>query len=185
MELECKLAVESHDPTRAALRAAAAAYGGRVLEENRLLDRADGSLRASGCGLRVRRIQALDGQSVEAGSVTFKGPPRDSAYKLREEIETAVADPGAMAGLLRAIGLTETIVFEKRRETWRLGECMVDLDELPKLGRFVEIEGPSEAAIHDAIARLGLTGATEIRENYAALIARAVGGGGGVIELRF
>ena len=31
--------------------------------------------------------------------------------------------------------------------SWKLGGCTVELDELPHLGTFVEIEGPSEAAI--------------------------------------
>src|SRR6185436_13595210 len=143
MELECKLAVDSHEPVRETLRAAKATRVGRVREINRLFDRADGSLRAAGCGLRIRRVTVLEGTGP-GGSVTFKGPVQAGAYKLREEIETPVADPDAMERLLTALGYKVHVAFEKLRETWRLGGCLVELDELPRLGDFVEVEGPDD-----------------------------------------
>lgn len=171
MELECKLAVDSHDPVREALRAAGATRVGRVRELNKLFDRIDGSLRAAGCGLRVRRVTVLDGDGP-GGSVTFKGPVQKGAYKLREEIETAVADPAVMEKLLVALGYKVCVAFEKLRETWRLGGCMVELDELPQLGEFVEVEGPDDAAIQRVIEQLQLEKAVQIRENYVTLVAR-------------
>jgi len=171
MELECKLAVDSHEPVREALRNAKATRVGRVLEVNRLFDRTDGSLRAAGCGLRIRRVTILDGEGP-GGSVTFKGPVRKGAFKLREEIETPVADLDAMERLLVALGFKVHVAFEKRRETWRLGGCLVELDELPRIGEFVEIEGPDDASIQRVIEQLHLADAIQIRENYVTLVAR-------------
>lgn len=185
MELECKLAVDSHEPVRDALRSAKAAYVSRVREVNRLFDRADGSLRAAGCGLRVRRVTVLDGDGP-GGSVTFKGPVQKGAYKLREEIETPVDDPEAMERLLTALGFTVRVAFEKLRETWRLGGCSVELDELPKIGEFVEIEGPDDASIKRVIGQLQLEEAVQIRENYVTLVARTgTAGPDGCISLQF
>lgn len=171
MELECKLAVDSHEPVRDALRAASATRVGRVREFNRLFDRADGSLRAAGCGLRVRQVTLLEGDGP-GSSVTFKGPVQKGAFKLREEIETAVADPDSMEMLLVALGYRVHVAFEKLRETWRLGGCLVELDELPRLGEFVEIEGPDDASIQRVMDQLHLEKAIQIRENYVTLVAR-------------
>lgn len=171
MELECKLAVDSHEPVRDALRNAGATRVGQVREVNRLFDRADGSLRAAGCGLRVRQVTLLEGDGP-GSSVTFKGPVQKGTFKLREEIETPVADPAAMERLLTALGYKVLVAFEKLRETWRLGACLVELDELPQLGEFVEVEGPDDASIQSVIDQLQLNKAIHIRENYVTLVAR-------------
>ena len=47
---------------------------------------------------------------------------------------------------------------------------MVELDELPVIGRFVEVEGPDEAAITAVVRRLGLTG-PPITDHYIALVS--------------
>src|SRR5262245_45370769 len=185
MERECKVAVESHDPVRSRLRAAGGAYTGRVLETNRLLDRADGSLQREGRGLRVRTAVALDGNTPPA-TVTMKGPMQSSVYKLREEIEVEVADGEATVDLLKALGYEPHIVFEKRRESWQLGRCRVELDELPGLGCFVEIEGPDDATIRAVAEKLGVDDRQSIRESYAALIASRAGPGRSVpLVVRF
>ena len=163
--------MDSHDPVRDALRTAGASRVGRVREFNRLFDRADGSLRAAGCGLRVRQVTLLEGDGP-GSSVTFKGPVQKGAFKLREEIETPVGDPAAMEKLLIALGYKVHVAFEKLRETWRLGGCLVELDELPRLGEFVEIEGPDDASIQRVIEQLRLKDAVHIRENYVTLVAR-------------
>lgn len=185
MELECKLAVDSHEPVRDALRTAGATRVGRVREFNRLFDRADGSLRAAGCGLRVRQVTLLEGDGP-GSSVTYKGPVQKGAFKLREEIETSVADPAAMEKLLIALGFKVHVAFEKLRETWRLGGCLVELDELPQLGEFVEVEGPDDASIKLVIKQLHLEKAIHIRENYVTLVARTgEANAEGCVELRF
>jgi len=185
VELECKLAVDSHEPIRAALRAVGATYIGRVREVNRLFDRADGSLRDAGCGLRIRRVTVLDGQGP-GGSVTFKGPVQAGTYKRREEIETPVADPDSMERLLIALGFAVRVAFEKIRETWQYGGCSVELDELPKIGEFVEIEGPDELSIRRVIEQLHLITAIQIRENYVTLVSRTgTAGPDGCISLQF
>jgi adenylate cyclase class 2 len=171
LEVEAKFAVRDLDDLRRRLRDAGAEYVGRVLEINRFFDRPDGSLRNDGCGLRVRSAVAEDGPGRGA-TVTFKGPVLAGPYKTRRECEVEVSDAGRAAELLTALGFVETFRFEKRRETWRLGDCSVELDELPRIGRFVEIEGPSNAAVAAAQARLGCASAELIRTSYLGLLVR-------------
>ncbi|MFQ5430305.1 MAG: class IV adenylate cyclase [Phycisphaerae bacterium] len=185
VELECKVRVESHEAVRARLRENNAVYLGRVLETNRLFDRDDGSLRRGGCGMRIRTVRTLDGPPV-AATWTFKGPKQGGPLKRREEIETAVDHPGAASTILEKLGYFERIVFEKRRESWRLADCAVELDDLPVLGRFVEVEGPGAPAIDAVLRQLGLDQLEPISQGYAAMLAeQAAAGEGAPATFRF
>jgi adenylate cyclase class 2 len=170
VELECKISVASHDEVRERLRAEGAQYEGRVLETNRLFDREDGSLRRTDRGLRLRSVVTLDGDAPGA-TLAFKGPREGGGFKQREEIEVEVSDPTSTASLLGALGYAQCVAFEKRRETWRLGSCTVELDELPRLGCFVEIEGSDEPTIRSAMAALGLSEDRHVRESYVTMMA--------------
>lgn len=170
VELEAKIRVDDHAPIRDALRTAGANYLGRVLEINHLLDRDDCSLRDTGCGLRVRSIVVLDGTGPGA-TMTFKGPKQAGAFKQREEHETPIADADAALAILRGLGHTRELVFEKRRETWQLADCTVELDEIPVLGSFVEVEGPSAEAIQDVLEALQLNANDNINDSYVAMLA--------------
>ena len=61
--------------------------------------------------------------------------------------------------------------FQKRRESWALAGCQVEMDELPHLGTFVEIEGPDEASITAVRDRLALASVPGIIETYIAMLA--------------
>ena len=71
---------------------------------------------------------------------------------------------------------------ETKRETWKLGEAEVVIDEWPWLEPFIEIEGPSEESVRDAAAQLEFDwntavfgGATEAyRASYPNLPATMV-----------
>ncbi len=185
IELECKLPVSSHKPLREKLRSLGAQYLGRVLETNRLLDRSDGSLRQTGCGLRVRSVVSLDGHAPRA-TLTFKGPRLDGPFKQREEIESAVDDADALYDILRILGFTRTFLFEKERESWQLGDARVELDALPLIGCFVEVEARDEGIVRDVVERLGLDPAAAINDSYVTLLAEQVADGGrGDVVLRF
>lgn len=171
MEIEAKFAVPTFDAVRAALHAAGATHVGRVLETNRFFDRPDGSLRQSGCGLRVRALQTLDGPA-RGSSITFKGPLAPGPLKARPEYEVQVDDAGSAAALLAQLGFVEFFAFEKRRESWRLGACEIELDELPHLGCYVEIEGPSTERIEESRRLLSLETVDNIRASYLGLLVR-------------
>jgi len=168
-ELESKIRVDDHGPAREKLRAAGARYVGRVLETNRILDRDDGQLLMAGVGLRIRGIEVLDGDGPR-DTLTYKGAKIPGKFKQREELETEVEDAGALADIFAALGFTDRMVFEKRRESWKLGGCSVELDEVPRLGLFVEVEGPDEGAIDNVLAAIGLIGESSIQESYVALL---------------
>ncbi len=169
VEHEAKMAVGDHRPVRAALERAEAERVAAMLEENVFYDTADRRLLAAGSGMRLRvhRMLADGGTNVR---MTFKGPKQPGLLKLRREIEFGVDDGDAAGELLAALGYEPIIRFEKRRERWRLGGCVVELDEMPRLGCFVEIEGPDEPTIMSIRQRLGLEDAELIADSYAAML---------------
>ena len=169
VEIEAKMTVESFDPVRARLRAVGAAGPVQHFEVNTFFDTEDRSLLAADEGLRLR----LD-RDVAAGSeknvVTYKGPRQLGPLKSREEVELEVSDSAAAVVLLERLGYLRTLSFEKRRESWKLDNCKVELDELPHLGRFVEVEGPDEPSVMKVREKLGLSSRPIVKNSYIALL---------------
>ncbi len=168
LEIEAKIKVESHDAVRRRLAELGAERVHVVTETNQIFDTAERRLFGSGCGLRVRTCRG-EGQ-VPAATLTFKGPPTKGPLKSREERETQVSQPQETAAILQALGFAPVLTFEKHREEWRLDDTKVELDELPRLGFYVEIEGPDEAAVSSARARLGLADSPLVPGTYIALL---------------
>lgn len=171
VEIEAKMRVSDFDALRGRLEAAGADRLHRHLETNTFLDAADHRLQSCDSGLRVRRALDIDTGSVTA-VITHKGPRQPGPMKIRPETEVKVGSYDDAVSLLQQLGYDVTLSFEKRRESWILAGCEVEMDELPELGRFVEIEGPDEAAINAVQIRLGLQHEPLIQTGYATMIAR-------------
>jgi adenylate cyclase class 2 len=164
VEREVKLRFASVEAAREAVLAAGAApVRGRRLQEDSLLDTADGLLRDRRSALRVR---------MESGRalLTFKGPIQPSIFKVREELETVVGDGAVLLRLLEELGFRVWFRYEKYREEFALDDAVVAIDETP-VGIFVEIEG-SDPTIA-AIARgLGRGPSDYILDSYRGLFIR-------------
>jgi len=169
VEIELKLRVESHGPVRQRLRDVGARFIEAVVETNRIYDRADGMLRKRGCGLRLRTALPLDGAASRV-TLTFKGPRLATALKSREELEVGVADAMALARVLEELGFVPILCYQKRRESWQLDGCRVELDEPPRIGLFVEIEGPDERSIRAVQTALELDKACEVPTSYVGML---------------
>ena len=171
IELEAKMRVADLEPVRARLRAAGATGGARVLEVNAFLDTRDKTLLNRDSGLRIRHTRDL-GSGDEKDVVTFKGPMQSGQLKRREETEFVVSDGEAARTVFSRLGCEPQLMFEKRRETWRLDGCTVELDELPQLGTFVEIEGPDDATVLRVREMLGLKDEPLVKTGYAHLVSK-------------
>lgn len=127
--------------------------------------------------LRLRRIG-------KRAILTYKERfPTRSDIKHQREDETHVDDPDAMELILDALGFTPSLVYEKRRETWRLGKTEIVIDELP-FGLFMEIEGP-EDAIRDVEGKLAIKRLRTEGLTYPQLALKHGADSGGVVEARF
>jgi adenylate cyclase class 2 len=127
--------------------------------------------------LRLRRIG-------ERGILTFKERlPSDSPIKHQLEDETTVGDPDAMDAILESLGFNPTLIYEKRRERWLIGDTEVVIDELP-FGLFMEIEG-EEHAIKQIEKNLAIKRLKSETATYPLLTREHGIETDGVVEARF
>ncbi len=75
----------------------------------------------------------------------------DSTY----EIETTVGDFDTTVELFRVAGWNYITYQESRRETWKLDDVEVVIDEWPWINPYIEIEGKTEDAVRAVAAKLG------------------------------
>jgi predicted adenylyl cyclase CyaB len=173
VEIEAKMRLVDRGVVERRLRDAGAASGPVILETNIFFDTDGGALKSTDQGLRIRVMQVKRGDTSESEMtvvLTHKGPRAHGKLKSREEHELVVKDAAAAEALLGALGYTRVMSFDKRRERWTLDGCTVDLDTLPHLGEFVEIEGPSDTAVLAVRQKLALTDAPLIRASYIAML---------------
>jgi adenylate cyclase class 2 len=177
IEIEKKYRLTRDEHSRVLHRLAelnATPYGKRF-EENTLY--AGGALDPQTEVLRVRRV-------ADRAIFTYKRRfASASAIKRHREEETAVEDAQALAQILDALGYRPTLVYEKRRATWRIANAEVVLDELP-FGLYLEIEG-DDHAIEEVEQLLELADAEAELSSYPALTKLHGEKHGDLIEARF
>lgn len=150
LEVEVKFAVQDMESVRNSLEDCGASWADRFFERNAVFDTPDRSLLHQGVLLRLRRA---GGRST----LCLKRPPASTGnrdVKTFDELQTGVEEPEQLESLLLALGFVEAFRYEKLREKWLLGDCLVCLDQLP-FGRYVELEG-SRAAIFECAEQLKL-----------------------------
>lgn len=171
IEIEIKLKVDHLAPVRDRLRQIGAQRVGEVMETNIFFDTYERSLLASDCGLRIRRSHDLTNHGGEKLVLTYKGPRAEGDVKRREEVEVSLDSIDAAVAILERLGYDRMLTFEKRRESWILDDCKIELDQLPHLGSYVEIECPGEYAIHRVREKLGLATVKAVEQTYADLVS--------------
>ena len=93
----------------------------------------------------------------EGDKITMTYKQRDDVTALHgtKEIEVEVSDFDETVKLLEAAGWPPVTYQESRRETWRLGDAEVVLDEWPWIPPYIEVEAPSEESVREASEKLG------------------------------
>lgn len=176
IEKKYRLTAERANALRARLHEVGAASArGVEFEENTLY--AGAGLEPGTRILRLRRVGAR-------ALLTLKErQPSDDAIKHQREEEVEVSDAATLDAILRALGYTPALVYEKRRETWNVDDAEVVLDELP-FGWFAEIEGDRDAILR-VETKLGLDAATAELRTYPTLAREKGTREGDLIESRF
>ncbi len=168
-EIEAKLKVDSLGEIERKLTELGAEFLGEQLQTDYHFDDVNATLTKADRCLRLRK-QMVD--KNESFFLTYKGSREKSNFKKRQEIEFEIKDADSARKLLSALEYEQSLVVEKKRRLWKLGDCEVALDRLPLLGDFVEIEGPDEEKIAAAQEKLGLSDLSHITESYASLVAK-------------
>ena len=142
---------------------------GVICECNHILDLDGRPLKKNGCMLRVRENLNCSAPSV----ITFKGPAEEpivKGVKIREEIEAPLQSPQAVIRLLSSLGFGVVCTYAKERAVHELFGVMVQIDKIPELGCFVEIECSEEKKIKNIIKICRLERFERIKESYADMM---------------
>lgn len=175
IEKKYRLNVEQRDQIIASLAEFSADYIGEDAEENIIYG--GPILREKNAVLRVRIIG-------KRAILTYKFRLAGTGdIKRQIEEETEVADPKAIQTIVKELGFSPVLIYEKRRCTWRFRSVEVVLDELP-FGLFMEIEG-SITGIREAEMLLDLDDLESEHKTYPQLTSEFGTKNGDVIESRF
>jgi adenylate cyclase class 2 len=145
-EIEAKFLNVNHDEIRAKLQE----LGAECEQPMRLLRRVTietPELIAKNGYVRVRD----EGDKVTMTYKQFDGLSVDGA----KEIEITVNNFDQTVALLDAAGLPHQSFQESKRETWKVGNVEVVLDEWPWIKSYIEIEGETESDLQELAAKLG------------------------------
>ncbi len=171
IEIEAKLKVDSLPEVGKKLKKLGAAFLREIVQRDYYLDDAKASLTRTDRCLRLR--EEFTARSSKA-ILAYKGEREKGKFKKRLEVQTEISDAQSVRKMLAAIGYSEILVYEKKRQLWVYGGCEICLDELPLLGNFIEIEGDSEKRIAKVQKELGLSALPHIKESYATLMEQAL-----------
>jgi adenylate cyclase, class 2 len=175
IEKKFRLTTEQRRQLPHHLRQIGATLRGEEFEENTLYGGA--GLEPGSRILRLRRIG-------QCAILTFKERLSNATpIKHQREDETEIANAEAMGAILDGLGFRPVLIYEKRRQTWLLGDVEIVLDELP-FGLFMEIEG-SEAGINEVERTLGMAALEVENLTYPQLTLKHGTPNDRVIEARF
>ncbi len=167
-ELEIKIAIGSEELFKNTYEACTQLFGPPVnhfVQLDEYYDTLDGQLRKQDLVIRIR-------SNGDKKTIALKSPRIElsSGMTSRIELEFATAEGENVHEQLTIQGLKPNEAAEKERWTFVYGNCEIVLDKLPFIGSFVEIEGPSENAIHEIVVMLNLTACPVVRQNYGELM---------------
>ncbi|MFE7559678.1 class IV adenylate cyclase [Kitasatospora sp. NPDC057500] len=184
MAIEAELKALVRDP-EGVLRALEERYGtGRAeVYRDTYYDAPDGSLMDTDRELRIRTVHGPDDTRTV---LTYKGARVDEASGSKPEAETRVEDAEAAHEIVRGLGFTPRIAFEKRCRNYTFHEggrqFLATLVRVPEIdGTFVELETAANeddldqalATVRAVLASLGITDDDLTTEQYTDAVAAA------------
>ena len=152
-EIEVKFINIDVDATREILARASAVCEQPMRDMHRAVYEPD-ELAARDAFVRVRD----EGNKLSLTYKQFEGRHLHSA----KEIETTVGSFEAAVQIFEQLGFSPKSLQESRRETWKLDDVEVVIDEWPHLNPYIEIEGASEEAVRNVASKLGFDWETAV-----------------------
>ena len=74
-----------------------------------------------------------------------------------EEYEVEVDDFETVRKIMKGVGLKESKIYVKNRTSFKIGKVRFELDTLPRIPTYMEIEAPSEKMIERYVKKLGFS----------------------------
>lgn len=167
-EIEIKIKLDSKSHFEHVFEACCKLFGppsSHVLQLDQYYDTSDGQLKKQDLVIRIRSHEGQRTIALKSPRVELPG-----GITKRIELEFQASVGESVHEQLENQGLNPWEAAEKERWTFVHKDCEIVLDHLPYIGHFIEIEGPTEAAIHDMVQALKLTSSSVIRKNYGELM---------------
>lgn len=175
IEKKYRLTQKQREQVIHALQNSDAEYCGDEFEENTLF--MGEGFEEKNAVLRIRRVG-------ERAILTYKQRFNShSPIKFQREDETEVTDANAMTAIIIALGFLPSVIYEKKRMTWKMFDAEIVVDELP-FGFYMEIEG-DENSIIETEKKLGIESFEVEHETYPTLTRKLGQNNGLIIEARF
>ena len=131
------------------LERAGAQSMGEWFVETRVFDFPDRRLLSAGGYVRIRN----EGTQWHC---TYKKKISQDQAKTMLEMDMQVSDPQTACEIFKALGLEIVLCFEKKRRHYEYEDWVFDLDELPGVPPYLEIEASSWEEIERALDFLGI-----------------------------
>lgn len=139
IEVEIKLPITDKAVIEAGLLKLDFALGHLVKESDTYFNSSVYDLREKDMALRVRKCENITtGKSSTV--LTYKGPKLDDISMTRKELETEVADADVCEQILFGIGFQEMYPVRKLRQYYHYENVTACIDQVEKLGDFLELE---------------------------------------------
>lgn len=178
LEIEIKAQIIDPGALRAALCRHGFVWQHTLLEEDVYYYGVDRNFAQTDEALRLRITQNKD-TGVITSAITYKGPKLDSVSKTRTEFDVGLLEGSLMHELLCALGHRPVMTVRKQREYYTRQDTTACLDEVDRLGSFIELETLSGASVaYDAVVnglfatleQLGIPRHACIRKSYLEML---------------
>ncbi len=131
-----------------------------------------------GEALRIRKSIDISSGRIQA-QINFKGKKIDQVSMSRQEYETEVENPECMEQILIALGFSPVAGVEKTRCYMKRNEMTACLDQVDRLGNFLELEviASEESqreeylyAMEQLLKELGLSMEDTVQSSYLSML---------------
>jgi adenylate cyclase class IV len=146
--------------------------GGQLLFEGLMVDRHYASAAPASVRDILLRVRSYRGPPHTRTELTWKGPAiRDTGYKVREELSTAVGDDQILIEILARLGFAATRILEREVIQYSCAGALIRFEQFPVMDTLVEVEGEPDA-IERAIQWTGLPRSGFTSERLADFVGR-------------
>jgi adenylate cyclase class 2 len=122
----------------------------------------------------IRYIRVRDEGDVVTMSTKDYARPDEGQEWQRETCVTVSSFDDAVS-ILKATGLIQNAYQETKRETWKLGDSLIEIDEWPGLKPYIEIETTDGETLRSIAEALGFDWGSRLNEAVVELYVQVYG----------
>jgi len=173
-EIEVKAKVNNQEALIEKLKSMGCALSEPVIQKDRIFIPQGMDAIPVVIGINVLRIREQDGKSI----LTLKQSVTNQLDCIEHELE--ISDAQQMIEIFKLLGFHEVSQVSKKRRKGKHQDLEICLDEVDKLGTFIEVEKLAEAGdgaaiqkeLFDFLENLGVSPVDRIFDGYDVMIAK-------------